>query len=857
MEDTYSSWEYSQGPTLYIDSSGFKSIDEEKNFVYFYIVTYSPVEYKRKVTDSLGNSRYEYKYSFGDSNASRKILEEVTFTGKDQVTKTVEHSVVESGFRDTIVKTFYIDTNMQSNIETNSQVVIDPKLTVDGYGYGFESGAGISGNKFGWITKTQTGYRTVSDYYITYEWVYGIVDWEWYGWLVNAGEDYTQYPIYNWYKEPVYHYYTYKQSYTYSQLYNSYCKLNIKKIRDKIGEFENLASVSILMITESDINKAPELSIDTSTSSTSLRTVLSPKNAGAHSAGSYVEYIVPISTLNKFKLYDEVTLILKKGNCNKSTAYFTNACAYLEIESSKIPYINLVVQAYDEPSKKWFNACTIPYLGYKEINDLREKKSQVSKNLFFPSNLPKTDSSYRIQLDTNLASKDIEMLTNFRIDVLSKQLIIPGSIGDRKLYVSNETTKREMELGEINELKLNILGNLTFKTQPAPGFLMKGANDVHTFLRNSPFINKENVDEDHTSYNIWYNYISYKNGDWISNNTFAANSFKIPVLNLLKTSDSNLMDTLITFKVPYSSLKPNSTYTLKFEANVAQAFMITNLYTINPTDVNNLNKSYIYVDGNYDTNKISIEAIDNIFYAPPYKLVNGSSTELVSEFNLCDRDLPMEIIIRTKNIKQDDTGFMTLNINRRAISNLFIKNMYCRCIDSDNIKYVDVVSPYDTEIDESKMNDTAMTVFYDGFHIEKINPLLLSDMLYLREKLNEIRTKYEIPPYEWKEWVDKFDNKDNVLIEPISGHRYGVAEGQPIRAIHFNDVRQCCIDTYEKLLAKQPPIHLNTSPSMFRSIEKVNAGDRLEYVIDKNGNPIDMDKYFPEWRKIIDLINMN
>ena len=126
MEDTYSSWEYSQGPTLYIDSSGFKSIDEEKNFVYFYIVTYSPVEYKRKVTDSLGNSRYEYKYSFGDSNASRKILEEVTFTGKDQVTKTVEHSVVESGFRDTIVKTFYIDTNMPSNIETNSHFVIDP-----------------------------------------------------------------------------------------------------------------------------------------------------------------------------------------------------------------------------------------------------------------------------------------------------------------------------------------------------------------------------------------------------------------------------------------------------------------------------------------------------------------------------------------------------------------------------------------------------------------------------------------------------------------------------------------------------------------------------------------------------------
>ena len=51
MAITYSSWEYSQGPTLYIDSSGFESIDEDKNFVYYYIVTYGQVEYRRKATD--------------------------------------------------------------------------------------------------------------------------------------------------------------------------------------------------------------------------------------------------------------------------------------------------------------------------------------------------------------------------------------------------------------------------------------------------------------------------------------------------------------------------------------------------------------------------------------------------------------------------------------------------------------------------------------------------------------------------------------------------------------------------------------------------------------------------------------
>ena len=104
MANTYSSWEYSQGPTLYIDSSGFESIDDNKNFVYFYIVTYSPVEYKRKVTDETGTSTYEYKYSFGTDNSSRKILDRYTFSGKNQLTKTVTHTVTEDGHKDTINK---------------------------------------------------------------------------------------------------------------------------------------------------------------------------------------------------------------------------------------------------------------------------------------------------------------------------------------------------------------------------------------------------------------------------------------------------------------------------------------------------------------------------------------------------------------------------------------------------------------------------------------------------------------------------------------------------------------------------------------------------------------------------------
>jgi hypothetical protein len=155
-------------------------------------------------------------------------------------------------------------------------------------------------------------------------------------------------------------------------------------------------------------------------------------------------------------------------------------------------------------------------------------------------------------------------------------------------------------------------------------------------------------------------------------------------------------------------------------------------------------------------------------------------------------------------------------------------------------------------------------MYYDGFHVEQINPLLYKDMMYLREQLNKIRKQYTIEAYNWANWGDKFDAKGETLYDDY-GHRYGVEVGQPLRAIHFNDVKACCVDTYEKLLALKPPVHLNTSPSMFRNNVNLiplddadpNKGYVLQHYTDKAGNIMEIDKYFPEWRKIVDLINRN
>ena len=136
-------------------------------------------------------------------------------------------------------------------------------------------------------------------------------------------------------------------------------------------------------------------------------------------------------------------------------------------------------------------------------------------------------------------------------------------------------------------------------------------------------------------------------------------------------------------------------------------------------------------------------------------------------------------------------------------------------------------------------------------------------MIYLREELNKIRKQYELPAYAWTAWADQYDGKQ--LKKDNWGHRYGVEKDQPLRAIHFNEVKQCCIDTYTKLLELKPPVSLNTSPSMVRNNANLiplvendpTQGYVLQHYKDIEGNLMDIDKYFPEWRQLIELINRN
>lgn len=867
MANTYSSWEYSQGPTLYIDNSGFKNIDDNKNFTYFYIVEYGPVEYKRKVVNEKGESFYEYKYSFGSGLASRNVLGEYTFNGKTQITKTVTHSVTEAGFSDTIKKTFYIDTNMSSNIQSNAQIQIDPSTKVNTSGWAFDNQSSFSlpdiGRPYiGWKTVTRTGYRT--EYRTGYS-SYSYWSNTGIGWSGNVPTNGT-YKVQNGYlyeKEYSSYSYTYtvQVPYSYTELYNSSCTLNIGQVRNKIKEHLNYSSVMLVLKTKSELNTSPNVYIDTSTSATSARIQLTPKNSGSIYADGYIEYYLPNSVImNNFANNDNVKLIIQKGNCTASDGIIVEAYTHIETEVAKIPYINLLVQAYNKATDSWNTCCTIPYLNYKEIELMRGNKQHVSKNLFLPSNLPKTDSSYRIKLDTNLIAKEVEMLTNFRLDILSEQLIPPGSFEDKKLYINNDTIEREyeVEVGDVDNLKLNILGFTNHKIKPYAGFLKQGANDVAAYIRSATPLIDESIPKENRTKNIWYNYITQINGGWASNNTFIANTFEFPQPSILQNNNPNLVNDIMTFKIKYRDLKPNSIYRLLFKVNAEKGFSINNINTVNSSDEWNVITSNIYSESSYNSNKVKILNCNHEFYKPQYKRMINGNGELISEKDVCGKEVQMEIEIQTKGISNNDNEEMNIVIKRKALKNTTIKNLQCICIESNGVVYADIAEPYNVSVSSDRQHETHMTIYYDGFRIEQINPLLFNDMVYLRNELNKIRTEYTLEPYPWSSWTntDKVDS---------NGHYLGVERYQPLRAIHFNEVKQCCLKTYEDLLKLKPPVLMNTTPTVFRDntgLIPLQEGDEtsgyvLQHVLDKDGNPLDIDKYFPEWRKIIDLINRN
>ena len=913
MAYTYSSWEYSQGPNLYIDSSGFKVINEDKTFTYFYVVTYSPVEYKRKVTDDLGNSFYEFKYSFGSSNVDRKVLEEITFNGKEKVTKTVTHTVTEDGHKDTITKTFYIDTNITSNLQTNVHIKVDPNFSIDIKDWKFNASKTITipsafnGIARGWVTLKETGTRTQSytsyssgSYWADYSPSSRSIDSRSsknsraynpdtgyddngnrfyvsgdYSYFENA--DGSEYRVHNdtWkVEEKKYYSYSYTSyytvSYTYDQAYGTYGSLNLNDVRGKVGDYSDYASVAIRMRTNTKLDKPPTVYLDTATSKTSQRQTLTCSHSGEIAADELIEFYIPLSVINStFKDKSSIYVLIDKGNCTVRDVYFYEAYVYIELDVDRIPYLNLLIQAYDATTDLWTTACVIPYMNYREIETMRNNKQHISKNLFLPSDLPKTDKNYRIQLDTNMVPKDAEMFTNFRIDVLSKQLITPGSIIDKKLCLNNDTTSNEaknseVEVSEIDQLKLNAIGSLSYKSDTHPGFLLKGANDVHAYIKNSVFISEEGVNEANISKNNWYNYITNKNGGWISNNLFIANTYELPEkLVIMKPSSNFATDTILSLRVPYNELKPNATYILKFTINASKDYVIDPNSTINAADENNITKSLFYSESSYDSNKVSIQNVEHITYSPAYKLKTSSSTTYISEYDATKKDIPVSLRIETKNIDKNTTGYFTINFNRRVIKNITINRLQCLCIDKNGTKFVDVFEPFIVSETSGREYDTSMTIYYDGFNIEQINPLLYNDMVYLREQLDSIRTQYEIEPYAWSDWNEKYNGTE--LITDKEGHGYGVNRNQPLRAIHFNDVKKCCLNTYEELLKKKPPVILNTSPTIFRdntglvplNEDNISEGFVLQHFKDRDGNEMEIDKYFPEWRKIIELINRN
>jgi hypothetical protein len=136
-----------------------------------------------------------------------------------------------------------------------------------------------------------------------------------------------------------------------------------------------------------------------------------------------------------------------------------------------------------------------------------------------------------------------------------------------------------------------------------------------------------------------------------------------------------------------------------------------------------------------------------------------------------------------------------------------------------------------------------MILYYNKNKIEYINPLIYDDLMYLKNELDKIRSDYNMVAYEWNSWLDKDT---------------GVQKNNILKAAHFDEIKNCCYDTYEKLL--DIGIDKETDPSEFKMIPywMDSSGQKiLQHVYDVNKKPMDFDDYFPEWKLLIDLLNKN
>jgi hypothetical protein len=502
-----------------------------------------------------------------------------------------------------------------------------------------------------------------------------------------------------------------------------------------------------------------------------------------------------------------------------------------------------VFQSYNSSLNSWTDCLTVPYLNKDEIIRLRSGEFKSSKNIFLPQNLPASDGDYRIRIDTNLTGDTKEIIDSFKIDVLSEQKV-PTGLSDKAIYISNDTLNKEYFIDDVDEIKLNALNFIDYTKETEVGFLREGANDISGYLKstNVEIQTSEKYIENKTENIFCSKYLRHKHGHWISNKIFASHSIDIPKVGILKTKDTRTK--ILEFIIPYRDLAPNTHYYLEFEIEVFMVYDIPDIHTINEVDKDNVIESLIFSNCTGDQNKITVKNIDEIIFKPHHNIkYSNNSIGFINNINKYNKTILKTIEIKTDNISSFDVDEFKLSLWTEGIANIYIKNMrWKRKYDNNKID-VDVFNFYGDNDTDERYYETNMILYYNKNKIEYINPLIYDDLMYLKNELDKIRSDYNMVAYEWNSWLDKDT---------------GVQKNNILKAAHFDEIKNCCYDTYEKLL--DIGIDKETDPSEFKMIPywMDSSGQKiLQHVYDVNKKPMDFDDYFPEWKLLIDLLNKN
>lgn len=324
-------------------------------------------------------------------------------------------------------------------------------------------------------------------------------------------------------------------------------------------------------------------------------------------------------------------------------------------------------------------------------------------------------------------------------------------------------------------------------------------------------------------------------GTWLTNELYESASIMDGIPWPLQMGDASIIlptdyswddveRNVLRILIPYNLLKPSTKYYFDFKYLVPTGFKFTDR-VYNHNNLIQICQSLVQVEIN---NNGVIRNENYVVYSPKVK-ITGTDTLLCDSVDLYNKWISERITITTPaSFEEMNKNNIEILFGGRGISNLKIKDI--SFVSSTGT----IIETDKGKVDnEKKEHSTSITVFYNKFDMEfnYINPIMVSNIIDLRNKLLSIAKRYEINNVQ-PQWRDLEVSKDFM------------------KARDFNDIKTYCKKLFTEINMK----YGICDPSLFDKIDDVIAKETKRGLKDFTASR--GKHYFYEWDDLIDALKL-